>query len=473
MGGTSASVFPGAGCGRKRNRPVAFTSSALTWSLFPSCPLISAFSNGVTDPRFSAAPAVAASGLPRLGLVLIAARSLVPLELENMPRNTKIMTMTAMARTNRPLLRSTFFAVRACLSGRTALRPSLARTYASRSEAKRVLFSSGSAASSCSAGPLLIRRVTSASATSGRPSVLFDSGVMLFGSFLAKTADSETDRRQGRPVDRAGIGHLKQQGFVGLLEARPLENQDAISAFSGADPPLAHAEILHGQLLGVGPDGVAHDHPLLHLAPQLHLRRHQLDRVFLHVHHGKQHHNFLPLIDHLADARLQNLFSRRGGPRLLAVESGKRSPPLPLQQGVEASCCVGILRSRSTAGRRASVRRSIRPARTEENAIHGSATGDGRVGRRFRCLVRRRQYYGLSDRDRRRAGLDDKPAGRAVPHHEVNTRLRPCRFASADQQQTGLISAGSRNEEIRLRRLCRNRLDENDLRLPFGVFGRE
>src|ERR1039458_4594295 len=59
MGGTSASVFPGAGCGRKRSRPVAFTSSALTWSLFPSCPLISAFSKGATDPRFSAAPAVA------------------------------------------------------------------------------------------------------------------------------------------------------------------------------------------------------------------------------------------------------------------------------------------------------------------------------------------------------------------------------------------------------------------------------
>src|ERR1035438_2760635 len=311
MGGTSARVFPGAGCGRKRNRPVAFTSSALTWSLFPSCPLISAFSNGATDPRFSAAPAVATSGLPRLGFVLIAARSLVPLELENMPRNTKIMTTTATARTNRPLLRSTFFAARACLSGRTALRPSLARTYASRSEAKRVLFSSGSGASGCSDAPALIRRVTSGSAASGCFSVLFNSGVMLFGSFLAKTADSETDRRQGRPVDRAGIGHLKQQGFVGLLEARSLENQDAIGTFSGADPPLAHAEISHRQLLGVGPDGVAHDRPLFHLAPQLHLRRHQLDRVFLHIHHGKQHQHFLPLIDNLADARLQNLFAWR------------------------------------------------------------------------------------------------------------------------------------------------------------------
>src|ERR1035438_1255405 len=288
MGGTSASAFPRAGCGRKRNRPVAFTSSALTWSLLPSCPLISAFSNGVTDPRFSAAPAVAAPGLPRLGFVRFAARSLVPLELENMPRNTKIMTTTATARTNRPLLRSTFFAVRACLSGRTALRPSLARTYASRSEAKRVLFSSGSTASGCSVAPALIRRVTSASAVSGRPSVLFNSGVMLFGSFLSKTADSETDGRQGRPVDSSGIGHLKQQGFIGLLEARLLENQDAIGTLSGADPPLAHAEILHGQLLGVGPDGVAQDRPLFHLAPQLHLRRHQLDRVFLHVHHGKR-----------------------------------------------------------------------------------------------------------------------------------------------------------------------------------------
>src|ERR1035441_10535943 len=189
-----------------------------------------------------------------------------------MPRNTKIMTTTATARTNRPLLRSTFLAVRACLSGRTALRPSLARTYASRSESKRVFFSSGSAASGCSVAPALMRRVTSGSAASVRPSVLFDSGVMLFGSFLAKTADSETDRCQGRPVDRAGIGHLKQQGFVGLLEARPLENQDAISALSGADPPLAHPEVFHGQLLGIGQIGRAHDRPLLHLAPKLHLR---------------------------------------------------------------------------------------------------------------------------------------------------------------------------------------------------------
>src|SRR5450432_1862124 len=369
MGGTSPSVFPGAGCGRRRNRPVAFTSSALTWSLFPSCPLISAFSNGVTDPRFSAAPAVAASGLPRLGFVLIAARSLVPLEHENMPRNPKIMTTTATARTNRPLLRSSFFAVRACLSGRAALRPSLARTYASRSAPKRDLFFSGSTASSCSAGPVLIRRVTSGSEASGSPSVLFNSGVMLFGSFLSKTADSETDRRQGRPVDSSGIGHLKQQGFVRLLEARPLENQDAISAISGADSPLAHAEIFHGQLLGVGPDGVAHDRPLLHLAPQLHLRRHQFDRVFLHVHHGKQHHHFLPLIYDLADPRLQNLFAWKGGTRLLAVESGKRSSPLPLQQGVEAPCCVVILRSRPTAGRRASGRWSINPARAEGNAF--------------------------------------------------------------------------------------------------------
>jgi len=49
--------------------------------------------------------------------------------------------------------------------------------------------------------------------------------------------------------------------------------------------------------------------PFFTLPPSLHLRRHQLDRVFLHVHHGKQHHHFLPLIDDLADARLQNLFA--------------------------------------------------------------------------------------------------------------------------------------------------------------------
>src|ERR1035438_2245565 len=325
--------------------------------------LMSALSNGVTDPRVAAAPPVAFSGLPRLGFVRFAARSVVPLELENIPRNTKIMTMTATARINRPLLRSTLFAVRSCLAGCAGLRPSLARSYASLSDQKTFLFSSGSAASGGSTAPTFIRRVTSGSAAFGNPSLLFNSGVILFDSFLAKTADSETDRRQSRPVNSAGIGHLKQQGFVGLLEARSLEDQDTVGTLSRADPPLAHAEILHGQLLRVGPDGVAHDHPFFHLAPQLHLRRHQLDRVFLHVHHGKQHHHFFPLIDDLADACLQNLFAWRGGPRLLAVESGKRSPPLPLQQGVEAPCCVGSLRGRPIAGRRASDRRSINPAR--------------------------------------------------------------------------------------------------------------
>src|SRR5580700_11012985 len=117
-------------------------------------------------------------------------------------------------------------------------------------------------------------RVASGPASSGSRSVLFNSGVILFGSFLSKTADPETDRRQGRPVDSSGIGHLKQQGFIGLLEARSLEDQDAIGALSGTDAPLAHAEIFHGQLLGIGPDGVVHNRALLHLAAQLHLRRH-------------------------------------------------------------------------------------------------------------------------------------------------------------------------------------------------------
>src|ERR1700722_15091524 len=117
-----------------------------------------------------------------------------------------------------------------------------------------------------------MRCVASGPASSGSRSVLFNSGVILFGSFLSKTADSETDRRQCRPVDSSGIGHLKQQGFIGLLEARSLENQDAIGTLAGTDPPMAHAEIFHRQLLGIGPDGVMHDRPLLHLSPQLHLR---------------------------------------------------------------------------------------------------------------------------------------------------------------------------------------------------------
>src|SRR5437588_1012271 len=220
---------------------------------------MSAFSNGVTGPRFSAAPVAAISGLPRLGFVRFVARSFVPLELENMPRNTKIMMMTATARASSPLLRSALFAFLACASGRAALRPSRARTYASRSELNVVLFCSGSVESACSVASRLIRRVTSASTASGTPSGLFNSGVILFGSFLSKTADSETDRRQGRPVDSSGIGHLKQQGFVGLFEIGSLENQNAVRTLSWADPSLTHAEIFHGQLLRIGPNGVAHD----------------------------------------------------------------------------------------------------------------------------------------------------------------------------------------------------------------------
>jgi hypothetical protein len=89
---------------------------------------------------------------------------------------------------------------------------------------------------------------------------------MLFGSFLSKTADSETNRRQGGSVDSSGIGHLKQQSFVGLLETGSLEDQDAIRALAGPDPPPTHPEIFHGQLLGIRPDDVVHNRSLLHLA---------------------------------------------------------------------------------------------------------------------------------------------------------------------------------------------------------------
>src|SRR5580704_2287122 len=111
-----------------------------------------------------------------------------------------------------------------------------------------------------------MRCVTSGPASSGSRSVLFNSGVILFGSFLSKTADSETDRRQGRPVDSSGIGHLKQQCFIGLFEAWSLENQDAIGALSGADSPPAHAVIFHRQLLGIGPGGMMHNRAFLYLA---------------------------------------------------------------------------------------------------------------------------------------------------------------------------------------------------------------
>jgi hypothetical protein len=72
---------------------------------------------------------------------------------------------------------------------------------------------------------------------------------MLFVSFLSKTADSETNWRQGGSVDSAGIRHLKQQRFVGLFETRPLKNENAIGALSRADPPRRHTESFHRQLL--------------------------------------------------------------------------------------------------------------------------------------------------------------------------------------------------------------------------------
>src|SRR5262245_47116302 len=108
---------------------------------------------------------------------------------------------------------------------------------------------------------------------------------MLFGSFLSKSADAKTDRGQGGPVDSARVRHLKQQSFVGLLETWPLENEDPICAIARADPPLAHAECFHRQLLGIGPYRMMDDRSPLNLAPELHLWRHQLDGVVLHVQH--------------------------------------------------------------------------------------------------------------------------------------------------------------------------------------------
>jgi hypothetical protein len=142
------------------------------------------------------------------------------------------------------------------------------------------------------AHPVLIRNLPGESSTHAVLRFRFLAGLVdlvtcSFPSFPSNTADPEADGRKSRAVDSARIRNLKQQRFVGLLEARPPEDNDTIGTLSGSKPPGAHSKFLDRQLLGVGPDLAPHDRSPLHLAGELHLRRHQLHRVFLNVDNGE------------------------------------------------------------------------------------------------------------------------------------------------------------------------------------------
>ena len=83
----------------------------------------------------------------------------------------------------------------------------------------------------------------------------------------SKRADTKTDWGQSRLINGASLSYLQKQGFIGLLERRPLGN----TAPSAAPPfPTARAEAVidHWKLLCGRPF-------LLDLAAQLYLRRHE------------------------------------------------------------------------------------------------------------------------------------------------------------------------------------------------------
>jgi len=173
------------------------------------------------------------------------------------------MMMTAAARTNRPLLRSTL--LRFCSAFPLALlrHPGTHICLSKRAKTGLVL-------QARSLRVVLPRRCRYAALRPARCRRVV-LGLVQFRChsirlLFSKTADSETDR--ARVAGRLLRNRLSEAtGFVGLLEARSLENQDA-SARCRANPPLALRKSSTGKLLGIGPDGVAHDRPLFHLAPQ-------------------------------------------------------------------------------------------------------------------------------------------------------------------------------------------------------------
>jgi hypothetical protein len=67
---------------------------------------------------------------------------------------------------------------------------------------------------------------------------------------------------------------LKQNFLSRLFQARALENDDTVNAFTSAEPPGTHHVRLNGQLFGGSPSAPAED-PGICSASELNLRRYQ------------------------------------------------------------------------------------------------------------------------------------------------------------------------------------------------------
>src|SRR5271165_2872587 len=70
---------------------------------------------------------------------------------------------------------------------------------------------------------------------------------------LPQCADSKTDGRQRRFVDRAGLRHLQEQRFHRPLVGRTFEQHHTVGAFPGSNAPPTQAEVDYRQLLRRGP----------------------------------------------------------------------------------------------------------------------------------------------------------------------------------------------------------------------------
>src|ERR1035441_6375829 len=155
-------------------------------------------------------------------------------------------------------------------------------------------------------------------------------------SHLSKTANSETNWSQGRPVHRPRLSHLQEKRLVRLLERRALEHHHAIGPLTRPQSAAAHAEVSHGQLLGCCPPRLANQFPGLPNPTELHLRRHQFDRVVLHVQRREQHHDRRPLIDYLADTRPNEFLARRRNAGFLTIERWQWGASLPFEKIIQS-----------------------------------------------------------------------------------------------------------------------------------------
>src|SRR5207245_3426803 len=152
---------------------------------------------------------------------------------------------------------------------------------------------------------------------------------------LLRGADSETDRRQSRMIDRAGLGHLQEQGLIRLLERWPLEHYHAVGPFAGSQPPLAQPVVHHWQLLGARPPGLLNQLALLGLSSQLNLRRHEQDVAGLRIHNREQDDHVLPAIDYFADPGANSISAAALTLRMLTVKSRQRRALLLLEKLVQ------------------------------------------------------------------------------------------------------------------------------------------